>query len=123
MLRDVVPDPKPPRRIVDDGLMAEMRNAGLSGECPCVACGERLTEPHHVRLRSQGGDDVEGNIVFLCGKCHGEYHRRGHDTEVRFLLGRFLRSDRGRYVRAYLVGKLGRKGAQSYMQRQFGVRL
>jgi hypothetical protein len=135
------PDPKEPRRIRDPELMRELVSAGQSGHFPCIVCRENFTEPHHVYLRSRGGDDVEANIVYLCSRCHRAYHGtpytakhysgfpisgaslRIDDGWVRFKLARWLESDRGQYCRAYLVGKLGRGVAEAYAKREFGVEL
>jgi len=137
----MITDPKIPRRIRDPELMRELVSAGRSGHCPCIVCSERYTEPHHVYLRSRGGDDVEGNIVYLCSRCHRAYHGTpywGHFESsttdvlydvyidagmVRFKLARWLESDRGQYCRAYLVGKLGRGVAEAYAKREFGAGL
>ena len=125
-------DVKPPRRIRDPELMRELVSAGQSGHFPCVVCSERYTEPHHVYLRSRGGDDVEGNIVYLCSRCHRAYHGTPYINafgmltdagSIRFKLARWLESDRGQYCRAYLVGKLGRGVAEAYAKREFGVEL
>jgi 5-methylcytosine-specific restriction endonuclease McrA len=124
-------DPKQPRRIVDPELMREMTAAGKSGHCPCLVCAERYTEPHHVRLKSQGGDDLEDNIAFLCARCHRAYHGNPYTDEfgmyvdagwVRFRLARWLESDNGAYCRGYLVRKLGRMPADAFLHREFGIR-
>jgi hypothetical protein len=64
------PDPKPPKRIVDSDAM----KAKLESDPRCRSCRERATDPHHVVLKSQRGDDVEDNIVPLCHTHHREYH-------------------------------------------------
>lgn len=128
----MTPDLKPARRIVDPALMRELSDAGQ--RIRCLVCERLPTEPHHVRLKSQGGDDVEANIVFLCHKCHGAYHGTPYQSErwpgakidaqaVRFKMGRHFKSPAGKRTRSYLVGKLGRGGAESYLKREFGVRL
>jgi predicted HNH restriction endonuclease len=30
---------------------------------------------HHVKYRSQGGDDVRSNLLTLCSTCHDSVHR------------------------------------------------
>jgi 5-methylcytosine-specific restriction endonuclease McrA len=64
------PNPRPARRIVD-------RDAGRSkvAGAACRVCGGRTgLERHHLVPRSQRGDDVDENIVPLCGpwmpSCH-----------------------------------------------------
>jgi len=41
----------------------------------CPNCGrcENL-EVHHKRMRSQGGDDSEVNLITLCHYCHANEH-------------------------------------------------
>ena len=40
----------------------------------CRGCRGRASDGHHVVLRSQGGDDVEHNIMPLCHACHMAFH-------------------------------------------------
>lgn len=65
--------PKPSKRIKDPELLRRFRleNAGE----PCWAC-ERHTgiHVHHVKFRSQGGDDAKDNLRWLCGSCHDTLH-------------------------------------------------
>ena len=47
---------------------------------PCELCELRPgSEVHHRVFRSQGGSDVEENLVFVCSDCH----RGIHDGTVR----------------------------------------
>jgi len=41
----------------------------------CQECG-RWTEnpPHHIKFRSQGGDDTVENLITLCNGCHYKKH-------------------------------------------------
>jgi len=43
----------------------------------CQSCGS-LTDlqVHHIRSRSQLGDDAELNLITLCAGCHQEIHSR-----------------------------------------------
>jgi len=84
-------------------------------------CGARPTDPHHVYLKSRGGDDVFDNLVPLCRRCHGAYHE-WNGPAVRRKIGSWLATDDGQECRSYLVGKLGRGAAESFMAREFGVR-
>jgi len=68
-------DPKPPPRIHDKDLLAqlhkELRNR------PCEACGKRAGQNlHHIRNKPR--DDVRSNLAWLCGTgssgCHGAVH-------------------------------------------------
>jgi 5-methylcytosine-specific restriction endonuclease McrA len=41
----------------------------------CQNCGRRENlEVHHKRMRSQGGDDSELNLITLCSTCHERIH-------------------------------------------------
>ena len=41
----------------------------------CQDCGRRENlEVHHKRMRSQGGDDSELNLITLCHSCHAKQH-------------------------------------------------
>lgn len=33
---------------------------------------------HHIKRRSQLGDDAMGNLITLCSNCHRQHH--GHTT-------------------------------------------
>jgi 5-methylcytosine-specific restriction endonuclease McrA len=44
--------------------------AGIQGVCTI-----RAEQTHHLRLRSQGGADDGGNLLAVCGACHGHIHR------------------------------------------------
>jgi len=62
------PNPRPIRR-------RKSKDAGrrkcLSPESECRLCGvRRHLERHHLVPRSQGGDDVDENLVPLCGPHH-----------------------------------------------------
>lgn len=42
----------------------------------CQVCGKRHTklEVHHIKYRSQGGNDDENNLITLCEDCHSDIH-------------------------------------------------
>ena len=56
----------------------------------CVLCGcSTPTNLHHVKFRSQLGDDAETNCVMLCTHCHKVAH--GADSrEIRVALLQYL---------------------------------
>ena len=86
-------DFKPKRRIRDSAAIERK----VVSEPICRACGlEKAVDGHHVLLRSQGGDDLEDNIVALCRACHRDYH----DARI----GIRLSLDE----RLYVLTKLGR---------------
>lgn len=90
---------------------------------PCRVCvrpasnghGFHVVTFHHLVPRSMGGDDVEDNIVPLCGDgtrgCHGAVTQRASGALHALDLSL---SEAGR---AYVVGKLGESGPA----RLFGV--
>ena len=75
------PDPRPAKRVVDP--RAGVEKCQLEGRCR--ACG-RIPTGHpldklnraHLVSRGAGGDDLDENIVPLCGSgttgCHGRLH-------------------------------------------------
>ena len=66
-------DPKPQARIRDPELLRHFR-LEMAGE-PCERCELRPgIHVHHRKFRSQGGDDLESNLLWLCGTCHDEVH-------------------------------------------------
>lgn len=98
-----MPDPKPTARIRDPhaGTVKAQREGG------CRVCrSKHLVSRHHVVPKSQRGDDVDANLVPLCGDCHGALHRddqphfRGaqtiaqtlriklHDDEVEYVIAK-----------------------------------
>jgi hypothetical protein len=68
------PDPKPPGRVRDVGLLAQYRLERLHE--PCDACERRIgVHVHHRVFRSQGGSDSRDNLEWLlCGVCHDAAH-------------------------------------------------
>lgn len=77
----VTPDPKPEARHVADREQWERIVFAKAG--PCRGCGGAGESFHHLVPRSLRGDDVEANVVPLCGHgtkgCHGvlENHTGG----------------------------------------------
>jgi hypothetical protein len=86
------------------------RDRKLAADPTCRATGNRATDGHHILLRSQGGDDVEDNILPLSDPPHRTYHSKGRLPGVTL-------TDR---ETAYLAGKLGIEGAADYIRRKFG---
>lgn len=101
-------DLKPVRRIKDP----EAIRSAMNTEPWCRKCGVPATDPHHIILKSQGGDDVFGNIMPLCHKHHDEYHKNSrleanlHDHEVD-----------------YMIEKLGESAAAWYAFKHYGKNL
>lgn len=131
-------DFKPGRRIVN---LDALRRARLRWDA-CAACGGDPGSVHHVLPRSEGGDDVEGNLMLLCGDgtkgCHGALHgnpytvtqmpgeplliQERRDAEwVRRRIGLTIERSRPDVV-AYFVNKLGATAGPDYLQRVYAVR-
>jgi len=98
--------PKPARRIVDAKAGVEkVRREGRCRACGRVPSGHLLDALNRAHLvpRGQGGDDVDANIVGLCGSgtsgCHGALHdhRRGWE-QVAARLRASLRPEEIEYV-------------------------
>jgi hypothetical protein len=65
-------DPRPAARVVDVGAM-RVFHLKMMGE-PCEVCELRTgTIIHHVKYRSRGGDDVEGNFLWVCHVCDSDH--------------------------------------------------
>lgn len=75
---------------------------------------------HHIHRHPR--DDVEGNLVMLCGDgvrgCHGRVE--AHDPVVMRLLGEHIANHRPDVVE-YLFDKLGQSSAQEWFFRQHHV--
>jgi 5-methylcytosine-specific restriction endonuclease McrA len=112
-------DLKPPRRIVDPGAYRQFHRLELR----CLVCGTPKAQAHHVLSRGRGGDDLMDNFVPLCVRCHNKVHGEDIGGAVRRLVGKWLGSEDGQEARAYLVGKLGRGAAESFMKREYGLRM
>lgn len=91
-------------------LDSTARDRKLASDPTCRATGKRATEGHHILLRSQGGDDVEDNILPLSLRPHHDYHATGRLPGVKLTEAEM----------AYLVSKLGQAGAEDYVMRKFG---
>lgn len=42
----------------------------------CEYCGKKncYTNTHHIKSKGSGGDDMENNLIELCGNCHVKAH-------------------------------------------------
>jgi len=74
--------PKRPRLRLDPGLYEELRQQVLRRDgWRCQACGTMSNlEVHHMKFRSQVGDDVDSNLITLCSACHASVHS-GRETQ------------------------------------------
>jgi 5-methylcytosine-specific restriction endonuclease McrA len=96
-------DFKAPKRIRDSAAIERK----VKSEPLCRACRlERAVDGHHVLLRSQGGDDLEENIVPICRSCHRDYH----DGRI----GLRLTLDE----RLYVLTKLGQNPGTAYLEKR-----
>jgi len=57
-------------RKVDKELLKHIRN-----DKKCIVCHALYPDPHHVKSKKSGGDDVESNLMPLCRS----HHRQCHD--------------------------------------------
>lgn len=53
--------------------LAVERAEGLC-EARWTGCSARGEHAHHIRRRSQGGEDVVENLLIVCQSCHGAIH-------------------------------------------------
>lgn len=92
------PNPRPPRRVVD---AAAGRVKCLSAGAECRLCRGRLAlERHHLVPKGQRGDDVDENLVPLCGGFGAGCHDRitQNDPEALSLLRGRLWPEEEAYV-------------------------
>ena len=85
-----LPFPKPERRKRQKArekreraaLRQSVRKDVFARDRVCRACGQCTPEHlHHIRYRSQGGEDSTNNTCAVCVKCHGDIHDRKIDLE------------------------------------------
>lgn len=109
-------DPKPEPRIRDSDILRIM-HADRTKQCAITEDVDGL-ELHHILPRSQGGDDVRANLVFL----RADIHRRitANDPVAMRLLGEHIRTERLDTM-AYLTFKLGAGPAQDWMRRRLHI--
>ena len=98
------------KRIVDLPLLESIRKNSR-----CVVCGDRYPDPHHVKSKKSGGDDVQENLMPLCRLHHTEVHKIGlnkftdkytkarnwllsNDYEINDILMRWIRPKKGGYI-------------------------
>lgn len=64
------------RRIpVSVRVEVEERSCGVCEALIDGVCVGRVSHLHHIRRRSQGGEDVAANLLALCAFCHEHIHR------------------------------------------------
>jgi len=125
----MTPDPKPAPRIRNPVALARARL--LWDEC--AACGAPPANGHHVLPKGSPwfGDDVEANIVMVCGtgtfRCHGALHgnpyvahsgQRWTQNEVRAAVGAFILAHRDDTVE-YVLTKLGWTAGRQYLRTHY----
>lgn len=59
------------KRIEDAELLAIVRTL------PCMGCGQRPSDAHHITSRKAGGHDIPSNLMPLCRIHHAEWHQIG----------------------------------------------
>jgi len=61
---------------------------------PCEICGKRANDIHHVKYKSRGGQDVIGNLIALCRRCHNLAHREFiKEDKLREIHYKFLENE------------------------------
>ena len=70
--------PKKPRLKLDSEDYRQLHLQVLQRDgWRCQVCGRMNgLEVHHIRFRSQNGDDSEENLITLCSECHRQMHLR-----------------------------------------------
>lgn len=141
------PHPKPGtgRQIIDPGAVLRAKLAHPD----CAACGEPGGNGHHVLPKDHGGDDVDANIVCLCGsgtmRCHGAHHGSPYTESLFRVLRRSARAiktecyterrdaewvnrrvgqhllEHRRDVIDYVLGKLGEVAGADYLRRVYYI--
>lgn len=103
---EVTPDTKREKRIKDSDLMRRLHVRWRS----CAICGKGATQRSldHIYPKGQGGDDVEANLMMLCGHgtagCHGR--KTANDPDTMEALRHVIDTERYDFIE-YLDGKLG----------------
>ena len=54
----------------------------------CAWCCTKLTERHHIKEYSAGGEHIEQNLILLCPNCHTEVHKNDSNIKLSDLLER-----------------------------------
>ena len=112
-------------------------------ECECCGRSNLRLSGHHIIPRSEGGDDVRGNVLVCCGDgttlCHGALEGNPYwITEIRTDGNREIRTERRltpREVRMkaalaiwkrpdaidYVMSKLGTEQGIDYLERRYGL--
>jgi 5-methylcytosine-specific restriction endonuclease McrA len=101
-MTEVTPDQKPRKRTVNAAAV----RSKMADDPLCRVCSGKATDAHHILLRSQGGDDVEENIMPLCHDCHMSYHAGQVNLWIR---PREL---------LYVIDRLGRDKGVEYLKRR-----
>jgi hypothetical protein len=109
-------DQKPAKRIKATADEWKKLRAAKLDRRACRTCGAQARSLHHIVSKSLRGDDVENNLVGLCGTgttgCHGLIESR--EPWARSLLGQRLTLAERTYV-------ISKKGA-GWLAVHYGVR-
>lgn len=95
-----------------------MKNLHAKGVV-CVMCGTPASL-HHIYPRGQGGDDVESNLIGLCGDGVTGHHglMEANDIWTRIWLGEYLAQHRPDLM-FYMQGKLGEEAGREWLRQKF----
>lgn len=72
----MIPLPKRSRIQLDPDAYRELHRQVLQRDgWRCQQCGNRTNlQVHHIRRRSEAGDDTEENLITVCSDCHDQIH-------------------------------------------------
>jgi len=126
-----VTDPKQGPRVKDRDALTRARHAGDE----CVACGRPPSNVHHFVPKAAPwlGDDVDANLVLLCGTgtvgCHGALHgspytdhagQRWTMAETAAAVGRHVAAHRPDTVE-YTLTHLGWSAGREFLRRHYSL--
>ena len=109
-------DPKPTPRVKDPGLMRIM-HADPTKEC-CLTSQTWDLELHHILPRSQRGDDMRGNLIWLTAAKHRLV--TANDRATLEALGEYIYSERPDIV-GYLTWKMGESQGRAWLRRRLYI--
>jgi 5-methylcytosine-specific restriction endonuclease McrA len=76
---------KPPRLRLDSESYRELQRQVLERDgWQYQVCGSmQHLQVHHLKFRSQSGDDEKQNLITLCAACHEQVHREAGRCNAR----------------------------------------
>jgi 5-methylcytosine-specific restriction endonuclease McrA len=81
-----IPSKNPRLRLDSDSFRKLDRQVLERDGWRCQFCGSMQNlQVHHLKFRSQSGDDVEQNLITLCAQCHASIHSKANLQTAREL--------------------------------------